>query len=69
MQNKQLRKNDKEPQFDEHINESSYLRMRIYLRFWNATKHQTFITYNNVDGDGIDHIDDSNAHELMDIIA
>lgn len=53
IQDKVLKDNDgdeDEFQIDEHIIEPDFLRIRLYSRFRNATKHQIFISY-QLDGD------------------
>lgn len=45
IQDKLIRDNDEQFQFDQNINEPGFLRIRIYSRFRNATRHQTFIAY------------------------
>lgn len=44
VQDKLLRDNDEEFQIDQHINEPDFLRIRLYSRFRNATRHQIFIS-------------------------
>ncbi|XP_077275553.1 uncharacterized protein LOC143904609 [Temnothorax americanus] len=55
IQDKLLRDNDEEFQLDQHFNEPGFLRIRLYSRFRNATRHQIFISYE------IDNRDDENA--------
>ncbi|XP_018365999.1 PREDICTED: uncharacterized protein LOC108765508 [Trachymyrmex cornetzi] len=59
IQDKLLRDNDEEFQLDQHFNEPGFLRIRLYSRFRNATRHQIFISYET------DNRDDENAaHNL-----
>ncbi|KYN12400.1 hypothetical protein ALC57_15429, partial [Trachymyrmex cornetzi] len=51
IQDKMLRDNTQELQFDERINEPGLLRARVHSRFSGATNHQIFIAY-------VDHIAD-----------
>lgn len=55
VQDKVVRDNDEEFQLDENINEPGFLRVRLYSRFRNATRHQTFISYAAHDGDNQDY--------------
>lgn len=59
IQDKVLRENDEEFQLDEHINEPGFLRIRVYSRFRNATRHQTFISYRNIDVEGMNNVNDT----------
>lgn len=61
IQDKLERENDEEFQLDEHLNERGFLRVRVFSRFRNATKHQIFIAY-NIDGD---NINDADAHDQI----
>lgn len=65
IQDKLIRENDDELQLDEHINEPGFLRIRIFSRFRNATRHQTFIAYNNNNRDGVNGADDVNADDII----
>jgi len=52
--------NDEEFQIDQHINEPGFLRIRLYSRFRNATRHQIFISYeiDNRDENAADNAND-----------
>lgn len=63
IQDKVVRENDEEFQLDEHVTEPGFLRVRVYSRFRNATKYQTFIAYNNIDDDEADNADHADAYE------
>lgn len=58
IQDKLLRDNHDELQLDEHINEPGLIRIRVYSRFRNATRHQIFISYKSVDDDEVDDEDE-----------
>lgn len=45
IQDKLVRDNDDQLQLDVNINEPGFIRVRVYSRFRNATKHQLFIAY------------------------
>uniref|UniRef100_A0A8D9EYP1 Uncharacterized protein n=1 Tax=Cacopsylla melanoneura TaxID=428564 RepID=A0A8D9EYP1_9HEMI len=45
IQDKLIRDNDEQFQIDENLEEPGFLRIRVYSRFRNATKHQVFIAY------------------------
>jgi len=45
IQDKLVRDNDEKLQLENHINEPGFLRVHVYSRFRNATKHQLFIAY------------------------
>jgi len=53
-----LTKNGEEFQLDEHINEPGFLRIKVYSRFGNDTRHQTF-SYRNVDVNCMNDVDDA----------
>lgn len=63
VQDKIVRDNDEEFQVDELINEQGFLRVRVFSRFRNSTKHQIFIAYNNENENGAYDADD--LHELI----
>ena len=50
VRDKIVRDNDKQFQLDVNINEPGFLRVRLYARFRNATRHQVFISYTVLDG-------------------
>lgn len=56
IQDKVIRENDDEFQLDNHINEPGFIRVRVYSRFRNATRHQTFISCRSVDIEDIDNV-------------
>lgn len=55
IQDKLIRDNDEQFQLDENVNEPGFLRIRLYSRFRNATKHQVFISYVANDEDDQDY--------------
>lgn len=61
IQDNLLRNNDEEFQIDQHINEPGFLRIRLYSRFRNATRHQIFISYeiDNRDENAADNANNS----------
>lgn len=62
IQDKLVRDNDEQIQLDIHINEPGFLRVRVYSRFRNATKHQLFIAYR------VDDVNTQNYDENDDVI-
>ncbi|XP_058796541.1 uncharacterized protein LOC131667246 [Phymastichus coffea] len=61
VQDKVVRDNDEEFQLDQNINEPGFLRIRLYSRFRNATRHQIFISYAVQDVDNEDRQNDEDT--------
>ncbi|XP_029679436.1 uncharacterized protein LOC115245314 [Formica exsecta] len=54
IQDKMQRDAQEEFQLDSLFDEQGFIRVRVFSRFRNATKHQIFIAYNIRDADNID---------------
>ncbi|XP_058810265.1 uncharacterized protein LOC131675349 isoform X2 [Phymastichus coffea] len=61
VQDKVVRDNDEEFQLNQNINEPGFLRIRLYSRFRNATRHQIFISYAVQDVDNEDRQNDEDT--------
>ena len=54
VQDKMQRDDTEEFQLDSLLDEPGLIRVRVFSRFRNATKHQIFIAYNILESDGVD---------------